>query len=186
LELEVVGVYQHENSVPESREEREMMNVIGRKIENILDKKREVMDNLVLLQSLGVADEVDPYLIHIGYPGEIPRGIIVPCIGDGVGRVSFSRIGQLPDFYDKRTHLFPQLLANFPEVREDGKVREEDKEKIEEVYTTLSEQLRLYGLTRTEHCVLSIAKKIKKRTDGEGRDIISNPLFIKFISGLLN
>ncbi len=165
-----IGVYQESELKPDTLEERENIGAasMGKKMaENVVDRVAQAR-----LSQKGKADRSTPNLIHIGYNSEIYNGRLArELFGEGLERVKFSSYDRLPNFSAKDRVEILEYVKKMAE-----KIEIEDEEGVEklsrEAYNFIDEQLRIFGLTRTEYAFLDVLYNAANPLPNETKFII--------------
>jgi len=159
-----IGVYQNESFVAHGEEESRFLEEGRIGIEFV----REGLENAnqrLLGYKLGEKDNIHPELIHILYGPCWNTDLVRSCLDDGLGRIGVSDQNHSPDFYAKETNVVADMVSESPFF-------EGVEEDIDRYVQELTNQLRDYGLTRTEFSLLQILKKQDKK-------LITSPELLK-------
>ncbi len=172
---EVLGIYQIEKILPQT--EYEKQNERNLDIESNIFRSIKDMRYDDILQDFGKKDNAHSDLIHIAYnPKVMSLDIVEELFKENIGRIRYSDWEKLPDFYAKRTaeidaydYKIRKLVGdNF----EGSRHSDEDKLK-KELNIKLSEQLKIYGLTRMEYVFLELTDTDKRKEILKPNKIIS-------------
>lgn len=175
-----IGVYQIPSVILHGRMEIKKGKRIRRDFEKMMSFAND-KSNDFLASTLGIEDNVHPYLIHAiydslaGWTEKLARD----CMNDRLGRVAFSdRYDFLLDFYKKNIPFtLDFILEDGQRLYEEGKSKEEILKVLGPRIDELNTHSREYGLTREEYMVLEKLQRIRRPKS----DILVDPLSLKFM-----